>query len=527
MKLIPNLTAIDRKAIDDVGIPGLELMETAGRFVMDAVIDTCENNHNARVVILCGYGNNGGDGFVCARLLAKQGWDNISVCHLANAEQLRGDALANFQRLSETSINTILIDDMREIIPLLEQADVIVDGLFGSGLSRPIEGLAKQLIHHTNLVVSEHNKPVIAIDLPSGVDSASGQIIGEAILATQTITFASPKPGLYLYPGKDHPGDVSIVDIGIPSHLIDEDTSHFRLMTPEVIRNCIPKRKPDGHKKSFGHVLAIGSCRDMPGAIQLTAEAALTSGCGLVTVATPETVLKRNPLMPELLQHRLMETSNGTIRDDAFEQLESTLEDFQAIVIGPGMGTDKATVTFLEKLLNTLIKRKIPTVIDADGINGLSLLIQQGNLKLEYLTEQFVLTPHVGEFLRLTELPKSLIENEFLLALQAAKDKTAAHIVLKSAVTAVGLPDKTIWVSPCGNSGMATAGSGDVLAGIIGSLAAQSLTAHQSLSSLVLAGVYLHGLAGDIATSHRTVYAVRASDITHYLPDAFKHILTL
>jgi NAD(P)H-hydrate epimerase len=563
MKLIANLGEIDRKAIRQAGIPADVLMENAGRRVAEAVMTAVSPVKTG--VILCGPGNNGGDGFVCARLLNQAGFRQLTVVYTGS--HYRAEALLHFEALMQCSVTVIQARTQRELaLRALEDADFVVDALFGSGLARPVQGLEAELVmalnqrrsdfaHHSGKPGPESpdwSRPqVLAVDLPSGIDGATGQCLGVAVKADVTVTFAAAKPGLYLYPGKACAGRVQLADIGIPAALLDEDESSLRLMSAEQARAWLPPRLPDSHKGTFGHVLVLAGSRTMPGAAILCAEAAMSAGAGLVTLAAPRAVFEQCPLMPEIMRHPLPDADYLTPAGLAAVEALLSHDRYDALLLGPGLGREEDTVRAILSLFESLRKRLIQVIADADALYALG----RADLRLG---QNFILTPHVKECARLLQVEADAVSADLPEAARQAQRRYACAVVLKSAATLAALPafdpgfaafepasrpetgkesgcqpsfipgscaeppGERQWISPLGNPGMATAGSGDVLAGIIAALAAQRHA--QGLSPFPAAplGVYLHGLAGDAAAETLSPYAMRASDITRHLPRAFK-----
>jgi hydroxyethylthiazole kinase-like uncharacterized protein yjeF len=528
MKLIPNLADIDRKTILQAGIPAETLMENAGTRVAEAVLAACKPNQIG--VILCGPGNNGGDGFVCARKLHQNGYGNLSVIYTGAA--YKAETLSNLEQLMMLPVKMF---NAREQLGLtLEQitkADFIVDALFGSGLARPIAGLEAKLIQEINERRQYTLRPgVLAVDIPSGIDGASGQKLGIAVEADATITFAAAKPGLYLYPGKAHAGQVSIVDIGIPPELIAEDESPIRLIDRKTARCWLPSRNPDSHKYSYGHLLVIAGSHHMPGAAVLCAEAAMSSGAGLVTLAAPTQVFEHVPLMPEIIRRPLPDREH--IGHHSLPAIQEALASgkYNAVLLGPGLDLQSETVLFVWELLAHLEALNVPVVMDSDALNALSLMNDETYQPKKHrqgkvLGPRFILTPHVGECRRLLQWDKSDVAEDLLKSSRSAQEVWNANVVLKSATTTIATTDGLLWISPTGNPGMATAGSGDVLSGLIAAMAAQLHAQDMPIWQAATLGVYLHGLAGDAAAAERTPHAMRASDITRHLPNAFKVLL--
>lgn len=523
MKLIPNLSEIDRQTVLQTGITADQLMENAGHQVTQIVLQATDKHQKG--IILCGPGNNGGDGFVIARKLYEAGYTELSVIYCGTG--YKGEALRNLEKLMLHLPMQLYQADKQTGLALarIQEADFMVDALFGSGLNRNITGVEAQLIEAANQRHEANGCPVIAVDMPSGVDSASGKVLGVAVQASHTVTFATGKPGLYLYPGKGRAGNVSVVDIGIPPHLIAADESPIRLIDTPQAQAWLPAKRPDSHKYHYGHVLVIAGSEAMPGAAVLTSEAANASGAGLVTLAAPGSVFRQMQLSPEIMRLHLPDEQhlgNASIHtlQTAFEQRK-----YHAVILGPGLGQAPETVNAVHALLEWLKEIQIPVVVDANGLNALSHNPMR-------LSERFILTPHTGECARLLKADSNRIADNLLTAALQAREAFGATITLKAPATVIATADaeQRLWISPTGNAGMATAGSGDVLSGIIGALAAQihaspHVKPEKALWQAAPLGVYLHGLAGDCAAAQLTPYAMRASSITQYLPQAFQALL--
>lgn len=514
MKLIPNLAPIDRKAVEDCGIASLTLMENAGQQVALEVHHVLSGNFRSVVTILCGRGNNAGDGFVCAKYLQQMGYQKICVVTMALESDLSHDARTNFKLLPSSVQIISAFQHLPQTLQVqLDQSDILVDALFGSGLARSIEGHYRDVIDMMN----QSSAVILAIDLPSGINSETGAIMGIAVKADYTVTFAVSKPGLHLIPGKAYAGLVKVVDIGIPKTLIESDLSRIELLSAEMVKQLLPKRSLISHKYMYGSVLVIAGSRAMPGAAVMTAEAALRAGVGIVTLAAPESAFLSMQLRPEIIRLPLPETEQGVIVPAAIEILQPVLQKVTTIAIGPGLTTQEQAVCFVQSFLIMLRDNfSGQVVIDADGLNALSLLSPSPQL-----SASFILTPHLGEAARLLGTGKRLLENNLLSAGCTMMERYQAAVVLKSASTVIVDLDKRFWINSTGNPGMATAGSGDVLTGLIAGFAAQGLSPQEA----AIVGVYLHGLAGDKAAEALTEYCLTATDILHYLPGAIKAVL--
>jgi len=529
MKLISNLQEIDRKAVSQAGIQAKTLMESAGEQVAKAVQRHCGKEQ--RGVIVCGPGNNGGDGFVCARKLHEAGYQDLTVVY--TGQRYRNESLENLESLMmAVSIPLINAQSQLELAKKqIQSSDFVVDALFGSGLGRPIENLEAELVHAINSARQMKDAWTLAIDIPSGVDGATGQVLGCAVQADMTVTLASPKPGLYLQPGKSCAGSVSLVDIGIPSYLVMEDESPYRLITLSDAKSWLPVRQADSHKYKHGSVLVIAGSLSMPGAAVLCSEAAMSAGAGLVTLAAPRAVFQQLPLLPEIMRLSLPDEEYLSEQSIQFLQDALATQKYNTIVLGPGLGRADTTIQTILNLMTYLKTLNLPVIVDADGLYALS----KHELRL---SEQFVLTPHVGECVRLLDMESAQVSANLLHAAAQVRTKYGAQAVLKSASTVIASlatneaednnsTQNPTWITPTGNPGMATAGSGDVLTGIIGAMAAQ-IHAQSSSNTWQAAtlGVYLHGLAGDAAAKNLTQYGMSASQITRHLPQAFQQVLS-
>lgn len=389
---------------------------------------------------------------------------------------------------------------------LFSGASLIVDALFGTGLEKQVEGLYKRVID----AINRSGKRVLAIDVPSGINSDTGQIMGSAVRADQTVTFGYLKPGLVTHPGATLAGDLGIIDIGLPE--LPESTPDINLMTVEIVREILPVRPVDSHKGSFGHVLAIAGSVGMAGAAMLSSQSAMRTGAGLTFLATPRTVLNGLPA-EEVIYKPMPETEAGTFSRDAYGQLKALTAQAQAIILGPGIGLNDDTFELVSKLLRDI---DCPCIIDADGLNAIA---RKPEL-LEGNDGQFVLTPHPKELARLMNCEVSEIQSDRInMAIKAAK-KFNAVIVLKGSMSVIANPEGEVFVNPTGNAGMATAGAGDVLSGIIGGLLAQHVEPFQAAA----AGAYIHGRSGDILAEEIDESGLVAGDIKRGIPFAIASI---
>jgi NAD(P)H-hydrate epimerase len=498
----------DRRTIEDVGIGAAVLMENAGRQVAAAMESALTDLPASRVAVLCGRGNNGGDGLVLARVLAERQVD-VGVYLLGASDGLSGASAANLAAARQIGLDVVDIGDAEawelhstDVIG----SDVIVDAIFGTGFRGQIDGLIETVVADVNGC----GKPVIAIDIPSGLSGDSHLVPGPAIRATLTVTLAAPKPALVLPPAEHFAGNLVIADIGIPRAVINElDGPWVELLTKEATRAYIEGRASDSHKGDYGRVLVVAGSRGKTGAAFLSAMAALKSGAGLVTVATPTSCLPIvASLAPEYMTEPCEETSDGTI---AFESLERLL-GFEAdvIAIGPGLGRHPSTAA----LVHGLVERSgVPLVLDADALHAFAnepdrLTARDG--------VDVVITPHPGEMARLCGLS---IEDVQAQRIDIARDFATlrrVHVVLKGHRTIIATPESRTFINLTGNPGMATGGTGDVLTGMIAAWFGQLLDAEAAARL----SVYLHGLAGDLAEADEGEVAMIATDVLARLGDA-------
>ncbi|MBU1638559.1 NAD(P)H-hydrate dehydratase [bacterium] len=496
-----QMRALDANAINEIGIPGIVLMENAALAVVDIIDERFGELEWLTVAVVCGPGNNGGDGFAIARQLHLRGAD-VDVFLLSDPNKLQGDALTNYQLLEPLGITAFRVDNADELD--FSEYDLIVDAIFGTGSIRAPEGIYEDVIR----AINDSPSNVIAVDCPSGVDASTGAVPGEAVWTDVTVTFQHAKIGLLLPPGKEFCGDLIIAPISIPPQPEILEQAAFGLPEDEDIAELLPPRARDAHKGDYGKLLIIAGSRGMSGAARLAGYAALRMGVGLVKVAAPESIRSEiASFAPEIMTIGLPETSNGTIAFSALDKLKADIAWADAIAVGPGLGQDAETAEFLKALLPMTDR----LVLDADGLN----LIAVQKL-ISKLPAGAVLTPHPGEFSRLTGKQ----DESFIERAEAARQFAADHglvVLLKGApsiTVAKGLP---AIVNPTGNPGLATAGSGDVLTGMVGALLAQGWEGY----SAAFAAAYLHGRAADIAAEELGEASLISGDIIDFLPDSF------
>ncbi|PWB74555.1 bifunctional ADP-dependent NAD(P)H-hydrate dehydratase/NAD(P)H-hydrate epimerase [candidate division GN15 bacterium] len=514
MKLVTaaQMRAIDRETIDLHGISGPTLMESAGRGIAELMLsDLIDSPESTHVAVFCGKGNNGGDGFVIARYLHDAGV-KVKTYFMGPADKLSHDARLNLNRAREADVRLTEVTSLNQLPADLE-ADFVVDALLGTGFTGIPEGLVAGLIEYINF----QNGLVVAVDLPSGLNADTGAAEGAVVTAGCTYTLGLPKIGLYISPGREIAGDVRIIDIGLPENVIAQQDLNTTLITAELVAELLPYRKPDGHKGDFGRLLLVAGSTGLTGAASLASLAAARSGCGLIKIAAPATA---QPILAvkltEVMTIPLPEVSRkGVLALRALGEIRKYVEQHDAIVIGPGLGTHHETRELMQRLIPYLNR---PAIVDADGLNafeGAADLLKQRSGAYD-----LVLTPHPGEYARLTGAEISDGFDERIQSVLQTAREFAAVVVLKGSPTLVAEPQGACYLNPTGNSGMATGGSGDVLSGMIGSFLAQGM----SPLDAALCGVYLHGRAGDLAADELTERAMIAGDIITYLPQAFEEI---
>jgi NAD(P)H-hydrate epimerase len=488
-------------------------MENAGRQAVAAMEAAFEDLASSRVAVLCGRGNNGGDGFVVARTLIQRGVET-AVFLIGSVSEVQGDARTNIEVLGRIGLTVVEITNAQEWelhFSEISECDIIVDALLGTGFHGRLTGLLQTIVADVNAL----GVPVVAIDLPTGVSADSADVDGEAIEASMTVTLAAPKIPLVFPPADRHGGDLVIADIGIPYPVIDElDGPYLELLTREGIRELVPSRAADSHKGDFGRVLIVAGSVGRTGAAHLAAVGALRSGAGLVTVATPRSCLGVIASMgPEYMTEALDETPSGAIHFAALDRLFEL--DADVIAVGPGLGRDPGTVAFVHGLLE---RAGVPVVIDADGLNAFGgdpdrLMGRDG--------VDVVVTPHPGEMSRLLGTSIEAVQRDRLGSARGFATEHKAHVVLKGHRTIVAGPDGRAFVNLTGNPGMATGGTGDLLTGMIAAWIAQLLDAEAACRL----AVYLHGSAGDLAAAETGDVALIASDIGSHLGIALQELL--
>jgi ADP-dependent NAD(P)H-hydrate dehydratase / NAD(P)H-hydrate epimerase len=500
----------DRQTIDEIGIPSMVLMENAGRQVVAALEAAYDDLPDRHAAVLCGPGNNGGDGFVVARTLHQRGVD-VSVFVIGTMAAVKGDARLNLEILGRLGLTVVEISDEQAWdlhFSEISQCDLIVDAIFGTGLRSALAGMMETVAADVNA----SGIPVVAVDLPSGMSADRAEPIGECIRAALTVTLAAPKLPLVLPPGETHAGNIVVADIGIPPEVIDNLAGpRIELLTREGMREIVQPRDSDSHKGDYGHVLVVAGSPGKTGAAHLAAIGALRSGAGLVSVATPRTTQPIVAAMgAEYMTLPLEETPEGKVALDGLEQILEFEQD--VIAAGPGLGTGPEVTAFVQGLVE---KSESPLVLDADALNALASepdRLQSGGEE----SRPIVITPHPGEMARLVHTSVDEVQSS---RLDVARDFAVQHhiyVVLKGYRTLIATPEGKVFINPLGNPGMATGGTGDVLTGVLAAWLGQLLDAEAACKI----GVYLHALAGDLAEADEGEVAMTAGDLAAHLGDA-------
>jgi NAD(P)H-hydrate epimerase len=499
-----QMQEVDRETIDRI-CPGLELMERAGRGCAE-VIRHEFGEEPKKAVVFCGSGNNGGDGLVIARYLAEAGW-RCTVHLLKAPEAFSPDAAKNFQRLSDlmdtgapvSRIDATRPDWIQEASADLEDADVVVDAIFGTGISGAPRGLALDMI----MLINEADQPVVAIDIPSGVNGSTGAASGEAVMADTTLTIGAPKVGSLFHPGKHHCGEVSVIDIGFEDDVIARHAAGYKLLDRGEAALRLPYRPPDLHKFEAGTLVIVAGSERYRGAALLCGEAALRSGCGMVYLGVPESIAAGvDTALREAITVPLPQTAAGTVAPEAIDVLRPYLRKADAAAVGPGMGRDDATDDFIRTLVT---KIDVPTVVDADAITAFA---GRSDL-LHSLDTPVVITPHSGELKRLLETDVAADPIERMNQTREVAQRLGVTLLHKGAPSLVAGPDDGVWINTTGSSALATGGTGDVLTGVVSSFIAQGA---EPMDAACVAS-WLHGRAGELAAEQLGRRGVIAGDL--------------
>jgi NAD(P)H-hydrate epimerase len=514
-----EMQRIDRLTTERYGIPSLTLMENAGRGVGEFLTTRLAPLEQHRVVILCGKGNNGGDGMVVARLLRDQGLKS-RVLLFAQPEGLRGDAAVNYQRLRASGQLEVVEgpETWQTLKASLQNTTLFVDALLGTGLAKPLEGFLLEVVRDINREFSAAR--VLAVDLPSGISADTGELIGEHVRADFSVTFTAPKIAHVFPPACEQVGEWVVKQIGTPGETLESDPGlSLNYACQQDVAWIAQPRRMTAHKGNYGHVLILAGSIGKTGAAALTARAALRAGAGLVTVATAKSAL---PIVAalgmEFMTEALPETEDGTISLRALDygRLDKLLAGKSVLAVGPGIGSHPETAELVRTIVN---KYSLPLVLDADGLNAFAG--SMNNFRKETrLTGTTVFTPHPGEMARLTGNTTAEIQARRVEGAREFSHQYGLTLVLKGFRTLIAGPPGQVWVNPTGNPGMATGGTGDVLTGLLAGLLAQFPT--RVASEVATAAVYLHGLAGDLAAGDLGQPSMLAGDLLERVPRAYQ-----
>jgi NAD(P)H-hydrate epimerase len=502
-----QMRKIDHQAIHQYGVPEIALMENAGSEVSKAVAQVLKSVEGKRVCIFAGKGNNGGDGFVGARHLINQK-AKVKVFIIGDFDHMKISAKINLDILKNMGVDILHVESERDwdkVKIALAFSDCFVDALLGTGFRGTLRPEMEKIIN----MVNGMGKPIVAVDIPSGVEADTGCVRTTAIQAGTTVSFGLPKMGLFLYPGAAHTGEILIADIGIPNVLLTDGNIKQNIINTSMVKSLLIKRSADAHKGNCGKVLIVAGSNGLTGAAVLAASAALRSGAGIVTLAVAQSLQDIVEIkLTEVMTYPLAEEKAGVLGKATLPELLNLAQKYDVVAIGPGIGRDGDTFELVCEFIKQVDKQ---VIIDADAIQAFC-----GKGKELSASKMIpVLTPHLGEFSNLLGISIEDIKSDVVGIARKAAEEFNSIIVLKSARTVVAYPDGNVYINIRGNAGMATAGSGDVLTGVISGLFAQGLLSYNA----AVAGVFLHSFAGDLAAQSGMVGLI-ASDIMQALPAA-------
>lgn len=518
MKLVSSqqMRQIDEETIASFEIPGELLMDRAGLGVADIVLYLARMSGFTDPIVraFAGRGNNGGDAFVAATYLKKRGVD-VEVWLAGEARAVRGDALTHLGRMRTAGVplhEVPTLEEWDDVFPDDMGGDIVVDGVLGTGISGPARGPAAGAIRCIRDLSGR--SLVLSIDVPSGLNSDTGEALGDVVVADVTATMGLPKTGLVQPCAVEFVGSVEVVDIGVPDELVERVRSDVELVTPRDLQTVLPRRPRRAHKGTFGHVLVIGGAPGYSGAVSLAARAALRGGAGLVSALVPESIAPAvTTLVPEVMVHAADATKAGCLSSSCIEKWSRDLGEFSAVLVGPGLTSSAQSRLLVEGLLSGL---EVPLVVDADGLN-----VCAGRLQALHAARcPCVVTPHPGEMGRLLGKSTEDIQADRFGAAREAAAETGAVVVLKGAGTVIAQDGQPLQVVLNGNPGMATGGTGDVLAGLLTALLAQGCAPFDAAR----AAVYLHGRAGDNAAWRTSQVGMTALDLLDEVPGVLREV---
>jgi len=525
-----EMREVDRLTAERFGVPGLLLMEAAGRSVAEEFLEKF-GHQNAdppgRVAVLCGKGNNGGDGFVVARHLKEEAAE-VSVYLFAKADELRGDTLKNFERWRDLGGTVLAVqneNDWEKYWPKVVTAEVIIDALLGTGVRGTVEGLLARVIEDVNRLSGNATLPrpgwIVAVDTPSGLPSDGEETNGPVLRAHLTVTFTAPKIGQLVSNQAANCGHLRVKGIGSPLALVEEiGKSEARWAGPDEFAGMPLIRSADAHKGSFGHLLIVAGSVGKTGAAVLAGQAALRAGAGLVTIATPEPALPViASVQPEYMTEPLPATPRGTLAKSAGNSasFRELLKGKSVVAVGPGLTQHPETQEFIRNVVSEI---ESPIVLDADGLNAFT---DGGGALAKRKSEHLVITPHPGEMARLLGSSIASVQRDRVQTAVDAAHRWNTHVVLKGFHTVIASPDGGVLVNTTAGPALAKGGSGDVLTGLIGALICQFGT--QDLLRVVALAVYLHGYAADLLSESAEASGVLAGEVAQAIPYARRKLL--
>ncbi len=500
---VSQMRQMDHQAVEQYGIVEDLLMENAGHAVYFVILKDFPHLTGKRFVVFCGLGNNGGDGLVVARKLYSNG-ANVAVFLLGDPEKYKGSARRNYEIVKGLSLSLKQITSIDQVSYALTHSDAVVDAMLGTGLSRPVAGLYLDAVH----AINRSGKIAFSVDIPSGINGDTGEVMGDAVRAHATATFGLPKWGNLFYPGFEYCGKLYVTHISFPPAIYEKGEIQVETGLP----GPLPMRERDTHKGDYGKALFIAGSQNYLGAPQFSALSFLKAGGGLSYLATPKTLAPYlGSHSRELVLFPLWETDTGSVSAKNLEGLLALCDRMDMVVMGPGLSLNEQT----QELVRTLVGQvSVPLLLDGDGITA----VAQSPDILKNRKATTILTPHPGEMARLTGKDIASIKTNRVEILQQTVRELGAFMVLKGAHTLIGFPDGRVWLNLSGNPGMATAGSGDVLTGSISAMIGRGL----SIDKAIEIGVFLHGLAGDIAAEDKGEDGVVAGDLMEALPMAIR-----
>ena len=496
----------------EFGIPGPVLMENAASAIVFEMERFFEGLAGVKVGIICGKGNNGGDGLALARRLRIRGVP-VRVCLLASFAAFKGEAKLNLSVVRKMDVEVVPNAAPAALAEMIAWSDVLVDAMLGVGLSSPLKGNYAIAAELMNLA----GRPVVAVDIPTGINADTGEVMGHAVRADLTVTMVLPKRGLVLYPGAAFAGQVRVADIGIPTEVIEKEDIPVTFLEHDLAWSLTTERDRDSHKGDFGHLMVIAGSLGKAGAAVMTAKGALRTGAGLVSVAAPMGLV---PVIQQQVMEAMClpagETIDGTLGMGSENELLKSSNSMTACAIGPGLTTHYETVQVVKSLVQRMT---IPLVLDADGVNALAGSVDL----LKKAKAPVVLTPHPGEMARLLGVSIDDVQADRIGMASGCAEKYGITVVLKGTGTIIATPHGEVFINTTGNPGMASGGTGDVLTGMIGSLLAQGYGPTQA----ACLGVYLHGLAGDLAAEEKGEAGMIAGDLIEKIPEAIKQTMEI